>query len=120
MTPSHTRQLSSKSPLQEISLTANNIQVDNLKSAYSRSKSYSSNQVPNYVSGLRINLPSTQHNIIQTNQKTDNNIFLTPLTSNTINNALSQINIQTNFQSTKTTQPSSQHFSQKTSTIFML
>ncbi len=119
MTPSHTRQLSSKPPLQEISLTTNNIQVDNLKYAYSRSKSYSSNQVPNYVSGLRINLPSSQQNTIQTNQKTDNNICLAPLTSNNINNTLSQINIQTNFQSTKITEPSTQNFSQKTSTIFM-
>lgn len=119
MTPSQGRQVNSKVPLQEITLTSNNIVIDNLNSAYSRSKSYSSNQVPNYVSGLRINLPSSQHNTSHMNQKLGHNIFLAPSTPSTINNALSQINIQTNFQPTKLTQPPSQHISQKSSTIFL-
>ncbi len=120
MTPGHGRQISSKAPLQEISLTSNNIVIDNLNSADNRSKSYSSNQVPNYVSGLRINLPSSQKNTSHMNQKLGRNIFLAPSTHSIINNTLSQINIQTSFQPTKLTQPPSQHISQKNSTIFML
>jgi hypothetical protein len=71
------------------------------------------------VSGLRVNVTSNQNNIGQFGQnptKLAHNIFLAP-PPQTINNALSQINIQTNIQPPKLAQI--QPFSQKSSTIFM-
>jgi len=79
--------------------------------SYSRSKSYSSNQVPNQVSGLRINLTNIQGNISQNSNKLTSNMFLAPTPNNNSNLTLNQNNYQTVKQIP--------NFSHKNSAIFI-
>ncbi len=94
--------------------------MENQISTYSRSKSYSSNQVPNYVSGVRINLTNNgnANNQISTGNKiVVNNKLLGPSSTNNNSSQLyiSEIN---NYHSTKC-QQSPAMLSQKNSTIII-
>lgn len=97
MTPVNPRTQVPKSPLGEMTLNINTVE----NALYSRSKSFSNNQIPNHVSGLRVNINSQQTNFANftnnNNSKlTQNAFFLSPSLSSAQN-----IQPQQKYQSTK-------------------